>query len=57
MQFEEIITVDSENHTKLLSTLCGQNAELLIVKAGGAGQQLDSKGLPLLLTVLEVRRL
>jgi hypothetical protein len=32
---KEIIAVCSENHTKPISTLCGQNAELLIVKAGG----------------------
>jgi hypothetical protein len=30
MLFKEIITDHSEN------TLCGQNAELLIIKAGGA---------------------
>jgi hypothetical protein len=32
--FLEIIAVYSENHTKSISTLCGHNAELLIVKAG-----------------------
>jgi hypothetical protein len=31
--FWEIIAVYSENHTKYIYTLCGQNAELLIVKA------------------------
>jgi hypothetical protein len=35
MLFEEIITVYSENHTKPINTLCGQNAMLLIVKARG----------------------
>jgi hypothetical protein len=35
MLFEEIIVVYSENHMKPINTLCGQNAELLIVKAGG----------------------
>jgi hypothetical protein len=30
---EEIIAIYSENHTKHTNTLCGQNAELLIVKA------------------------
>jgi hypothetical protein len=29
------ITVYSENNTKLINTLCGQNAKLLIVKRGG----------------------
>jgi hypothetical protein len=33
--FREIIGVLSENHTKPINTLCGQNAELLIIKAGG----------------------
>jgi CRISPR/Cas system-associated protein Csm6 len=33
--FRKIIAVYSENHTKPLNTMCGQNAELLIVKAGG----------------------
>jgi hypothetical protein len=32
----EIIAVYSENHTKHINTLCGQNAELLIVEACGA---------------------
>jgi hypothetical protein len=35
MLFREIIAVYSENHTKPIDTLCGNNAELLIVKAGG----------------------
>jgi hypothetical protein len=36
MLFKEIIAVYSENHTKPLNTLCGQNAELLvIIKVGG----------------------
>jgi hypothetical protein len=35
MFFNEIITVYSENHMKPMNLLCGQNAELLIVKAGG----------------------
>jgi hypothetical protein len=33
MLFTETISVYSENHTKPTSTLFGQNAELLIVKA------------------------
>jgi hypothetical protein len=33
--FKEIIAVYSENHTKHINTLCGQNAELLSVKADG----------------------
>jgi hypothetical protein len=36
MMFREIIAVYSENHMKLINPICGQNAELLIVKAGGA---------------------
>jgi hypothetical protein len=35
MLFREIIIVYSENHTKPMNTLCGQNAELLIIKVGG----------------------
>jgi hypothetical protein len=35
MLFKEIIAVYYENHTKLISTLCGQNAELVNVKACG----------------------
>jgi hypothetical protein len=30
-----IIAVCAEIHTKLINTLCGQNVELLSVKAGG----------------------
>jgi hypothetical protein len=33
--FKEIITVYYENHIKPTNTLCGQNTELLFVKAGG----------------------
>jgi hypothetical protein len=33
--FKEIIAVYSENHIKPTNRLCGQNAELLNVKAGG----------------------
>jgi hypothetical protein len=29
------ITVYSENHTKLMNTLCGQNVEFLVIKTGG----------------------
>jgi hypothetical protein len=36
MLFKEIIAVYSENHMEPINTLCGQIAELLIVKAGGA---------------------
>jgi hypothetical protein len=35
MLFNKIIAVFSENHIKPTNTLCGQNAELLIVKTGG----------------------
>jgi hypothetical protein len=34
MLFREIIAVYSENLQKPINTLCGQNAELLIVKVG-----------------------
>jgi hypothetical protein len=34
MLFKEITAVYSDNHTKHINTLCAQNAELLIVKAG-----------------------
>jgi hypothetical protein len=36
--FKEIIAVYCENHTKHTNTLCGQNARLLIVEAGGASK-------------------
>jgi hypothetical protein len=35
MLFKEIIAVHTEDHMKAISTRCGQNAELLIVKVGG----------------------
>jgi hypothetical protein len=35
MLFTETITVCSENDTKPINTLCGQNAELINVKASG----------------------
>jgi hypothetical protein len=34
--FREIIAVYYENHMKHMNTLCCQNAELLLVKIGGA---------------------
>jgi hypothetical protein len=34
--FKGIIAVYSENRTELINALCGQNAELLNVKAGGS---------------------
>jgi hypothetical protein len=34
MQSREIITDYSENNTKGINTLCGQDAELLNIKAG-----------------------
>jgi hypothetical protein len=37
MLFKEIIAVYSEKHMKPINKICGQNAELLIVKAGRAG--------------------
>jgi hypothetical protein len=37
MMSKEIIAVYYENHTKHINTLCVQNAELLIVQAGGVG--------------------
>jgi hypothetical protein len=33
--FKEIIAIYSKNQTKSINTVCGQNAESLIVKAGG----------------------
>jgi hypothetical protein len=36
MLFKEIIAVYSENHTKPINTLCGQNIELLNLKVHGA---------------------
>jgi hypothetical protein len=34
MLFKETIAVYSENHTKHINTLCGQNPELLNIKVG-----------------------
>ena len=34
MLYREIIAVCSQIHTKHINTLCGQNVELLTVKAG-----------------------
>jgi hypothetical protein len=45
MFFKEIIAVYSENHKKLISTFCGQNADLLTVKAAYILLPLDLKGL------------
>jgi hypothetical protein len=36
MLFREIIAVYCENHTEHTTTLCGQNAEFIYAKAGGA---------------------
>ena len=36
MLYREIMAVCSEIHTKHINTLCGQNVELLNVKAGSA---------------------
>jgi hypothetical protein len=36
MVFKKMIAVYSENNTRHVNTLSGQNAELLKVKAGGA---------------------
>jgi hypothetical protein len=35
MLFREMIAVYSENHTEQINTFCGENSELLIVKADG----------------------
>jgi len=35
MLYREIIAVCSQIHTKYINILCGQNVELLNVKAGG----------------------
>jgi hypothetical protein len=35
MLFKEIIAIYSENHRKPINTVCGQNVELLTVKADG----------------------
>jgi hypothetical protein len=35
MRFKKIIAVYFENHMKPINTICRQNAELLIVEAGG----------------------
>jgi hypothetical protein len=45
MLFREIIVVYSENLMKPTNKLCGQNAALLIIKAGGAYSIADFKGL------------
>jgi hypothetical protein len=44
--FREKLAVCSDNHKKPINTLCGQNAELLIVEAGGTcGYHCDFKTL------------
>jgi hypothetical protein len=43
MLFTEIIAVYSNNHTEPIDTLCGQNAELLNVKAGGTYSTLKNQ--------------
>jgi hypothetical protein len=51
MLYSEIIAVCSQIHTKYINTLCGQNVDLLNVKAGGtysdnwALEGLDSTGI------------
>ena len=35
MVYKEIIAVCSEIHTKHINTLCGQNVQIVNVKAGG----------------------
>jgi len=35
MLYREIIAICSEFHTKHVNTLCGQNIEIVNVKAGG----------------------
>jgi hypothetical protein len=40
MLFWKIITVYAANNTKPINTLCGQNSELLNVKAGGTYSDL-----------------
>jgi hypothetical protein len=45
MLYREIIAVCSQIHTKHINTLCGQNVELLNVKAGGKySDHWDLKG-------------
>jgi len=45
MMYREIIAVCSQIHTKHIHTMCGQNAELLNVKAGGTySKYWDLKG-------------
>jgi len=36
MLFKERIDVYSENHLKVVNTVCGQTAEILNLKAGGS---------------------
>jgi hypothetical protein len=44
ISFKEIIAVYSENHMKIINTLCGQDAELLVVKAGGIYRAIQKEG-------------
>jgi hypothetical protein len=37
MPFKEIIVIFSQNNTKPMNTLCGQNAQLRTIKARGIG--------------------
>jgi hypothetical protein len=46
MLFREIIAVYCENHTEHINTPCGQNAEFVKVKTGGAeNNYCSSKGI------------
>jgi hypothetical protein len=45
----EMIAVCAQNHTEPISTFCGHNAELLIIKAGGTYLPLGFKDLILVL--------
>jgi hypothetical protein len=45
MLFREIIAVYSDNHMKFITTFCGQNAELLVIKTGGVYSCSGFKGL------------
>jgi hypothetical protein len=47
--FKEMIEVYSENNIEAINTLCGQNADLLNVKAGGAcGHHCEIKVRPVI---------
>jgi hypothetical protein len=56
MLLKEIIAVYSKNHTKHINNLCGQNADLLNVNAGGTYSYYMLSRVNTYLPISELRR-